>query len=105
VLTDDRTEDLLFGSVVVVNVTERRPCPGGDVAHRGRVKALFDEEFLRRLLDTTLVLFDRAGTEFGHPPIKTNVRILFRFAPVSRFGFTQRGKGRRKGTKKAFLLC
>jgi hypothetical protein len=40
------------------------------------VKALLDEEFLGRFLDPAFVLFDRAGTEFGHPPIKTNVRIF-----------------------------
>ena len=85
ILADDRTEDLLFGTVIVVNVTERRPCPGGDVAHRGGVKALLDKELPGRLFDTALVLLYRAGTEFWHPPIKTNVRILFRFAPVSSF--------------------
>jgi hypothetical protein len=31
------------------------------------VKALLNEEFLGRFLDPVLVLFDRAGTEFGHP--------------------------------------
>src|SRR4029079_3039205 len=92
VLADNRTEDVLFGPVIVVNVTERSPCAGGDVAHRSGVKALFDEEFFARLLDTTLALLDRAGTECAHPPIKTNVRILFRIASVSRFGFTQRRK-------------
>jgi hypothetical protein len=40
------------------------------------VKSLFDEELLGRLFDTTLVLLDRAGTEFGHPSLKTNVRIF-----------------------------
>ena len=57
---------------------------GGNVAHRGCVETLFDEEFLRRFLDAILILFDRAGTEFGHPLIKTNVRILFKSRFVSR---------------------
>jgi hypothetical protein len=40
------------------------------------VKTLLDEEFFGRFLDPVLVLFDRAGAEFWHPPIKTNVRIF-----------------------------
>jgi hypothetical protein len=40
------------------------------------VKALFDEEFLGRFLDTTLILLDRAGTEFGHSAYK-NERPYF----------------------------
>jgi hypothetical protein len=49
------------------------------------VKTLLDEELPGRLFDTTLVLLDCAGTEFGHLPIKTNVRILFRFESMSSF--------------------
>src|ERR1041385_9069870 len=77
VFADDRTEDLLFGPVIVVNVAEGRPCPGGDVAHRGSVKALLNEEFLGLFLDTTFVLLDRAGTEFGHPPIKKRTPVFY----------------------------
>jgi hypothetical protein len=48
------------------------------------VKALLNEEFFRRFLDAIFVFLDRAGTELGHPAIKTNVRILFKFGFVSR---------------------
>ena len=66
VLANYRTKDLLFRPVVVVNVAERRPCPGGDIAHRGSVKALLDKEFFGRFLDPAFVLFDCARAEFGH---------------------------------------
>ena len=76
IFVDNRTEDFLFGPVIVIDVAERGPCPGGNIAHRGRVKALLDEEFLSRFLDPVFVLFDRAGTEFWHSAYK-NERPYF----------------------------
>ena len=76
ILIDDRTKNLFFSSIVVIDVAERSPCAGGDIAHRGGVKTLLDEEFLRRLLDPRFVFLDRAGTEFGHSAYK-NERPYF----------------------------
>ena len=76
ILVDDRAENLFFCPVIVIDVAERRPCPGGNIAHRGGVKTLLDEEFLGRFLDPTFVLFDRAGTEFWHSAYK-NERPYF----------------------------
>src|SRR5215217_1381069 len=72
----NRTKDIFFGPVVVIDIAERSPCPGGNVTHRGSVKALFDKEFPGRFLDTGFVLLDRAGTEFWHSAYK-NERPYF----------------------------
>src|SRR6185369_11591948 len=76
IFVDNRTEDLLFGPVIVIDVAERGPRAGGNIAHRSGVKTLPDEEFLGRFLDPAFILFDRAGTEFWHSAYK-NERPYF----------------------------
>jgi hypothetical protein len=55
------------------------------------VKALLDEEFLGRVLDPALVLFDRAGTEFGHCAYKNERPYFIYLCPAVKEKQPQKG--------------